>query len=390
MRLGALARPGRSAAGLPPVTDPVCLLISTVAVVAGLVTAGLTSWPAQPPAAGQHPAPGPQRAQLIPPAGGRDRTAVELLASAATASQSVSYHGIEMLAWWGPGGTTAAVADVWHQAGRQPALRALAPDLEWPSGKGDASPPSAGHALAAVPSLSPRLARLLAANYRVTLGGQATVAGRPAEMVAIRRPGGGLAATFWLDRATSLPLRRATYQASGGMLSDEAFLSLGLGHAAGVSSAPQTAEAWRDTLTARQLAALRAGGWPLPAALPGHLSLLDARRGNGPAGPVVHLAYSDGLSAVSVFVQRGSLAPRPAGWSRTALGGHQVYANDPDDDSVAWSAHGFVFTVIAQAPAATLSAVVGALPHDPVPRPGLLARMRIGAHRLLEWLALQR
>jgi hypothetical protein len=130
---------------------------------------------------------------------------------------------------------------------------------------------------------------------------------------------------------------------------------------------------------------LRAQGWPLPGPLPGGLALLGAREDNTAAGPVVDLDYSDGLSLVSVFLQRGHLQSRLAGWSRMALGGSPVYADGAGGQAFVWSAHGFVYTLVAAAPPQTVAQVVAALPHDG--SPGLLARMGQGARRLLSWLS---
>lgn len=386
MRPGVDAQPGRSAEGLAPGTDPVCLLITTVAVLVSLVVASLTTWPSRPAATRTaHPGPGTLPARLIPPA--RDRTApaaLQLLTRAAAASGTVAYHGMEMLAWRGPHAETAALADIWHRPGQEPSLRPAAPGLAWPSGIGEPGlAPPVSRTLAAVPGLSPRLVRLLAANYAIALGGTGTVAGRPAQVVTVRRASGRVAARFWLGKATKLPLRRDTYTAGGRLLSEETFISLTLGAGRG---GRQKAQAWQDELTAGQLAALRSRAWPLPGKLPGKLTLVDARESHGASGPVVHLAYSDGLSVVSVFVEHGTLPPRPAGWSRTAEAGYPVYTDDPDETSITWSAHGFVFTVMGEAPPRTISGVVGALPHRPAAPPGLLERMRIGAHRLLSWL----
>jgi sigma-E factor negative regulatory protein RseB len=152
-----------------------------------------------------------------------------------------------------------------------------------------------------------------------------------------------------------------------------------------MSGEPAGAErAWHTTLAPSQLARLRAQGWPLPGPLPGNLTLIGARESGTPTGPVVDLDYSDGLSVVSVFVQRGYLPPSLSGWSRVALDGHRVYANDPDDLCFAWSAGGFVYTVIAAAPQQTVGQVVVALPHDD--GPGWLSRMRHGLHRLVSWI----
>jgi sigma-E factor negative regulatory protein RseB len=383
MRPGVDARPGRTAAGLAPGTDPVCLLITTAAVLLGLLVAGLPGRPAAPARASA-----PGRAPAAGPPGG---TALQLLASAASASEAVPYRGVERLAWWGPGGSAAALADVWHRPGQEPALRTAAPAREWPAGTHrPALPAPAGRDLVAPLELSPQLVTLLGANYVAVMSGRGQVAGRPAQLVTVRRAGGGLAARFWLDQATKLPLRRQLFGAGGHLLGEDVFLSLSVGRAAGTADPERPAPVWRDDLAGRQLAGLRAHGWPLPGPLPGNLTLLDARESGGQARPVVHLAYSDGLSVVSVFVERGSLPPGLAGWSRVAVAGHEVYLDDPDDGSIAWSAHGFVFTVIAQAPSRTVSAVVAALPHDTAAPPGLLTRMRIGAHRLLAWLGLPR
>ena len=64
--------------------------------------------------------------------------------------------------------------------------------------------------------------------------------------------------------------------------------------------------------------------------------------------------------------------------------GVRVYEAAPDQRSVAWSARGFVYTLIADAPDQTLDQVVGVLPHNA--RPGFLGRMGRGLGRLVSWL----
>ena len=89
----------------------------------------------------------------------------------------------------------------------------------------------------------------------------------------------------------------------------------------------------------------------------------------------------DGLSLMSVFVQRGHLQSRLTGWSRVAMGGSPVYS---DGQTFVWSADGYVYTLVAAAPPQTVARVVAALPHDG--SPGLLGRLRQGVHRLLSWV----
>ena len=157
------------------------------------------------------------------------------------------------------------------------------------------------------------------------------------------------------------------------------FTSLTVGPGAADTPASAAPRQWATASLPR----LQAQGWPLPGRLPGHLVLLGARQDSTREGPVIDLDYSDGLSLVSVFLQRGHLRPGLADWSRVVLGGSPVYANTPDDQAFVWSSQGFVYTVVAAAPPQTVAQVVAALPHG---SPGLLARMRQGLHRLLSWL----
>jgi sigma-E factor negative regulatory protein RseB len=129
---------------------------------------------------------------------------------------------------------------------------------------------------------------------------------------------------------------------------------------------------------------MRARGWRVPGTLPGRLSLFDAEEHTTAAGQVLDLQYSDGLFVVSVFEQRGDLAPRLAGWRKIRLDGRDVYAGQPDRRSLTWSARGFVYTVIADAPPATVDAAVDALPHGSPP--GFWGRMSRGFGRLASWL----
>jgi sigma-E factor negative regulatory protein RseB len=95
---------------------------------------------------------------------------------------------------------------------------------------------------------------------------------------------------------------------------------------------------------------------------------------------VLGLGYSDGLSVVSVFEQRGNLAARLAGWQKTTVDGHPVYTAGPDQRSLTWACRGMVYTVMTDAPPQVTGAVVGALPHEGPP--GFWKRISRGFARL--------
>ena len=98
---------------------------------------------------------------------------------------------------------------------------------------------------------------------------------------------------------------------------------------------------------------------------------------------VLDLGYSDGLSVISVFEQRGQLPASLPGWRKATVAGHVIFVAGPDQRSLTWSGRGTVYTVVADAPTPTVDAVVGALPHDKPP--GFWKRMTRGLGRLASW-----
>ena len=380
----------RPAAGTTcPGSDPAALRVITVAVLAGLVVSGIvvisrhgtgglggtgTATAMERPSA-------PSGLSRLPE---RNAPSLRLLSQAARACRTMTYQGEEVLGDRGEAGPATSVVDVWHAPGGVTMAQAVAAAPHWSGEAPHIVLPASylgGQALvgSVMLGMSPRLVALLSANYQVAAAGWGQVAGRMARVVTARRDG-RLAARFWLDKATMLPLRLETFDGQGHIVSDATFMALTVGTDAAGAPAGTVPRQWVTVRPAR----LRAEGWPLPGPLPAGLALLGAREGGTATGPVVDLDYSDGLSLVSVFLQRGHLRSWPPGWSRMALGGSPVYADDSSAQTFAWSARGFVYTLVAAAPPQTVAQVAAALPHDG--SPGLLARLRHGLHRLLSWL----
>ena len=319
----------------------------------------------------------------LPPAHGGDAPlGLALMRAAASACQTVTYSGAQLVDWWGRGEASASVVQVWHRRGGATLARAA----DTRNAPQKAAPPDIENAQDQdrVLWVSPRLLDLMRANFAIGYSGRGSAAGRPAEVVEFRRPDGSLAARFWLDAATKLPLRREIFDDASRIVSEEAFVSVTLGsRALGAMPDPDGQQPWTAQLDRAALAALRARGWPLPSRLSADLVLFGASHTTTPAGEVVNLSYSDGLSVVSLFVQRGQLPPDLSGWHSVTAGGHTVYTVDPGELSLAWSARGYVYTVIADAPASTVSDVVAALPHQD--QPGFWGRMARGFRRLFSW-----
>jgi hypothetical protein len=370
-----------------PGSDPAALRVITVAVLAGLVVSGIVVISRHTTASlggagtAMETQSAPSGLFRLPE---RSASSVRLLSQAAQACRTTAYQGEEMLGDWGRAGPATSVVEVWHASGGVTMAHPVAAASPWSGEVPHIVAPASylgGQALvgSVMLGMSPRLAALLSANYQVAAVGWGQVAGRMARVITARRDG-RLAARIWLDKATTLPLRREIFDGQGHIVSVASFVALTVG--AGPAGAP-AGTVPRQWVTVRP-ARLRAEGWPLPGQLPGDLALLGARAGNTATGPVVDLDYSDGLSLVSVFLQRGHLQSRPAGWWQMTLGGSPVYADGSNGQTFVWSAQGFVYTLVAAAPPQTVARVVAALPHNG--SPGLLDRLDHGLHRLLSWL----
>ena len=313
--------------------------------------------------------------------------ATHLLTQAAQAAVLTSYQGEEIISHWGTtNGGSVLVSDIWHASGGQTVTQTLAAgtnsssepylsadtDAQWPEG---------------VLGVTTQLVRLLEAHYVVAYAGPGSADNRTAQIVEAWRENGSLAARFWLDDATKLPLEREVFDTAAHVISEDVFINVRFtkqpAAAAPAVGASDPQGPWTDPLPARQLLALRKSGWLVPAELPGGLSLFTGAQTPTDTGTALDLAYSDGLSVVSLFEQRGNLAAKLAGWQKITVAGHVIYAAEPDQRSLTWSSRGMVYTVVADAPAQTVDTVIGALPHDKPP--SFWKRMSRGLTRLASW-----
>lgn len=316
---------------------------------------------------------------------------MQLLSHSASAGHHLSYSGTQFIAIYGEPETATVIADVTHTAGEGSLLRVHAtprmPARDIYEADNSSDPWSTlGSGLGGAPFGSTAL-ELLSSHYSAAVTGKATVAGRPTEVVELKRATGETAARFWLDVATALPLRREVYDEKGQLTRLSAFLDFTLrppkskkvptSLAAHSSPAPTMTG---ELLTPDALAAARQSGWVLPDAL-GSLQLVEIRRAG--SGDVLHLVYSDGLATVSVFQQPGRLSA-PGGWTQRKIADHSVWVNGGVPTAVAWSAKGKVYTVVSDGAAAQLEAVVKGLPRGGRHH-GLLHRLHRGVDRVGSW-----
>jgi len=334
---------------------------------AGTLLAGLPAHASGRVAEGEHPLDRSPRADTDP----REQRAVQLLDTAARAAVTRTYTGTQYVSAWRSDRSTSSVADIRHtpSGGSVVQLRPTAGDEQ---------------AVAATTDLDVRTLRLLADNYTLEVVDAGECAGRTADVVEARDAKGQVAGRFWVDRASALLLRREVFDRGGELIRSSAFASLTVDAAAGPDAEDAVPAGGR--LTEAELDALRTDGWRIPAVLPASLALYDARMRTHNAKKVLHLAYSDGLSSLSLFAQRGRLGSEPTdGFTERRLGGAAVWMTSSSPQRVVWGGSGQVFTLLSDAPTEAVTAAVKALPHDKPPSTGVLARIGRGLARLASW-----
>lgn len=323
------------------------------------------------------PAQGAVRASPEPTPSGAAATegrAVQLLSAASRAARTRTYSGTQYVSTWRANVASSSIADVRHTP-----VGGSVVDVRPTADRG------AEAAVTMATDLDPRLLGLLADHYVLSMAPDASYAGRTARVVEARRPGASeVAGRFWIDADSSLLLRREAFDQSGRLLRSSAFASLVVAPAVAESVASPDDD---GKLGSSDIARLRADGWQVPASLAGDLELYDARVRTHGGERVLHLAYSDGLSTLSLFAQRGRLGSnRMAGFAREKVGRASVWVRTSSPERVVWGGGGRVFTLLSDAPPEQVRSAVRVLPHEKAPSNGLLARLGRGLARLASWL----
>lgn len=289
----------------------------------------------------------------------RSAPALALLQAAARAAQAQNWTGTERVLSMVSGAPVVTVTTARHGPGQHSAIDAL-----------DA-----------------RLFSLLATHYELRITGRGVCEGRKAQVVEARRTSGHarVAGRFWVDVRSGLLLRREVLDASGALLRRSDLIEIRAGTQdttvtnTVVPSAPQG-----ERLDAATLSLFESEGWPVPRVLPGNLDLYDAR---WLKDGVLQLAYSDGLSTLSLFVQRGELPPTTSGVVRR-VGEGMVWEAAGEPERVVWAADGLTWTLVADVAPTLVDEVLLSLPHTGhrVSEDGLVPRVWRGMARVGAWL----
>ncbi len=319
------------------------------------------------------------------PHAGRSRTAVSravalsTLQRAATESGQVSYSGTQVVRVARGRQTLSAQVGVSYEVGQGTSV--------------SVPRPGATALVRFVPAISSsrivdqELLTLLTHSYNLTGWRGSSVLGRPVTLVeatAGATPDGAVAARWWVDDATGMLLWQETYDAAGAVARASGFTQLRvttrpvfLPHLAPRLATSTTTA----SLTLSNVADLSTRGWFCQGQLAG-LSLVRLRSDEATDPDALHMVYSDGVSTLSVFEQRGTLAGPPAGSVQDD--DLQAYVREGTPTMVTWRSGDRVFTVVTDGSTELMHAAVAALPHQAVAAPTTMERVRAGWARILE------
>ncbi|MFO1282118.1 MAG: MucB/RseB C-terminal domain-containing protein [Burkholderiales bacterium] len=201
----------------------------------------------------------------------------------------------------------------------------------------------------AFPSLSPQQQESLARYYVVRKSAPGRVAGRDVQGWSFEpKDAYRYAQEFWTDTATGMLLKARTLDERGGVLEQFAFLDLVLGAKIDAAltrpSWPVVPPDWQEKRGRVGGTMPAESGWVVGKPPPGFAKIMEGLRSGRDEKPdVVQLVYSDGLVAVSVFIEPRGQARRASG--RARQGGINQFSVRQDDH---------VVTALGEAPAETV------------------------------------
>lgn len=202
----------------------------------------------------------------------------------------------------------------------------------------------------AFPGMLPEQISELARHYTISRGASLRVAGRDCEAVVLT-PNDELRYGYklWADVKSGMLLKARTFDRRGRTVEQFTFVQLSIGSVPRDRVRPRHAvKTWRIEDAAVAPANLAVAGWSMPDELPGFHKVAEVTRQLGAARPVGQMVFSDGMAAVSVFIEsitgrNEAVRPGPS-----SVGAFHIYTRKVADH---------VVTVVGEAPAASVQRI---------------------------------
>jgi sigma-E factor negative regulatory protein RseB len=202
----------------------------------------------------------------------------------------------------------------------------------------------------AFPAMLPERITDLASNYTITRGEPMRIAGFDCEAVVLTpRDELRYGYKLWADVNTGMLLKARTLDRKGETVEQFSFAQLAIGNVPrDRARARHAGEHWHVEDAAVAPANLGQAGWTLKDELPGFRKIVEVTRRMGAARPVGQMVYSDGMAAVSVFIEPIAGRAEAVRPGPSSLGAFHIYTREVANHIV---------TVVGEAPAASVQRI---------------------------------
>ena len=202
------------------------------------------------------------------------------------------------------------------------------------------------------PALLPERITALARHYDISLGETRRIAGYDCQAVVLTpRDNLRYGYKLYADTHSGMLLRAVTVDAAGEQVEQFTFTQLSIG---GVTRdmvrSRHASREWRVEDAAA--APARLAGWGLSSELPGFQKIIELKRRLGESRSAGQVVYSDGLAAVSVFIESLEGRSDPVRTGLSSMGAIHIYTREVANHMV---------TVVGEAPAASVQRIANAV-----------------------------
>ncbi len=211
------------------------------------------------------------------------------------------------------------------------------------------------------PSLLPEQISALNGNYIIKDLGNGTVAGYNAQILLFQ-PKDNLRYTrkFWVNSDTGLLVKAEVLSEKGKVVEQYAFTQLKIGgdldRAAIINDKASSMSGMSKTKSKDMSAEIFNSGWVVDAIPAGFKKLTEVKRPmRGKHSPVTQMVYSDGLSAISVFIELADADEDDDMEGLTSRGGLNLYHKVVDKH---------LYTVVGDVPPRTVMQVLDSLRYN--------------------------
>jgi sigma-E factor negative regulatory protein RseB len=197
------------------------------------------------------------------------------------------------------------------------------------------------------PALLPENLQDIGEHYDVRAGAIERVAGHECQAIVLQpRDKLRYGRKLWADIKTGMLLKSQTFNDKNEPLEQFAFTEIRIGGKIDQKQLKSRflaeSRAWHVEETGAAAASLAASGWSIDPELPGFRKITEMKRTQGGSSEVGHVIYSDGLIALSVFIEplANKTSMPPAGLSHQ--GAINIYSRKVAD---------YLVTVVGEVPA---------------------------------------